>query len=227
MENKQFSLIEIFTSLKRGIPLLFLMTFLGITVAATLTFLCFKPQYEATTQLLINRAQTSEQTNAYQETQTDLQLMNTYTAIAKSDVILEAVIDNLELPMDAKDLKKSLVISSEENSKVMNITVRNEDPVVVTKITNTLADVFIQKIPSLLAVENVQILSKSELQKNLDPVSPNIPLNFIIGAILGLIFGIFIIFIRQFIDQRFKTEKEVEDFLQLPVLGTIHKMKQK
>lgn len=227
MENKQFSLIEIFTSLKRGIPLLFLMTFFGITVAAMLTFLYFKPQYEATTQLLINRAQTSEQTNAYQETQTDLQLMNTYTAIAKSDVILEAVIDKLDLPMDTKELKKSLVISSEENSKVMNISVRNEDPVVVTQMANTLADVFIQKIPSLLAVENVQILSKSELQKNLKPVSPNVPLNFIIGAILGFIFGIFIIFIKQFVDQRFKTEKEVEDFLQLPVLGTIHKMKQK
>ncbi len=109
----------------------------------------------------------------------------------------------------------------------MNISVRNEDPVVVTQMANTLADVFIQKIPSLLAVENVQILSKSELQKNLKPVSPNVPLNFIIGAILGFIFGIFIIFIKQFVDQRFKTEKEVEDFLQLPVLGTIHKMKQK
>lgn len=55
------------------------------------------------------------------------------------------------------------------------------------------------------------------------PSSPNVSLNLILGAVVGLIFGIGIAFFLEYLDTSVKTLEDVERYLQIPVLAVIPK----
>ncbi len=55
------------------------------------------------------------------------------------------------------------------------------------------------------------------------PSSPNVTLNLILGAVIGLIFGIGIAFFLEYLDTSVKTLEDVERYLQVPVLAVIPK----
>ena len=55
------------------------------------------------------------------------------------------------------------------------------------------------------------------------PVSPKVTLNLILGAVVGLIFGIAIAFFLEYVDTSVKSLEDVEKFLQVAVLAVIPK----
>lgn len=57
----------------------------------------------------------------------------------------------------------------------------------------------------------------------LNPVSPKVTLNLVLGAVVGLVFGIAIAFFLEYIDTSVKSLEDVERFLQVPVLAVIPK----
>ncbi|MGB0774507.1 MAG: polysaccharide biosynthesis tyrosine autokinase, partial [Akkermansiaceae bacterium] len=68
---------------------------------------------------------------------------------------------------------------------------------------------------------NITVHEKPEL--GMSPVSPNVPLNLILGAVVGLIFGVGIAFCLEYLDTSVKSLEDVERFLQVPVLAVIPK----
>ncbi len=54
-------------------------------------------------------------------------------------------------------------------------------------------------------------------------VSPNVTLNLVLGAVVGLIFGVGIAFFLEYLDTSVKTLEDVERYLQVPVLAVIPK----
>ena len=56
-------------------------------------------------------------------------------------------------------------------------------------------------------------------------VSPKTSVNLIIGLFVGLVLAIFIIALKEMLDKRIKSEEDVERELNVPVLGSIPKLK--
>jgi len=74
-----------------------------------------------------------------------------------------------------------------------------------------------RKIPGeSVEVHDPPIISNS-------PVSPNVTLNLVLGAVVGLIFGVGIAFFLEYLDTSVKTLEDVERYLQVPVLAVIPK----
>lgn len=55
------------------------------------------------------------------------------------------------------------------------------------------------------------------------PVSPNVTLNLMLGAVVGLIFGVGIAFFLEYLDTSVKSLEDVERYLHVPVLAVIPK----
>lgn len=55
------------------------------------------------------------------------------------------------------------------------------------------------------------------------PVSPNVTLNLVLGAVVGLVFGVGIAFFLEYLDTSVKSLEDVELYLQVPVLAVIPK----
>ncbi len=56
-----------------------------------------------------------------------------------------------------------------------------------------------------------------------NPVSPNVRMNLILGAAIGLVFGVGIAFLLEYLDTSVKSLEDVERYLQVPVLAVIPK----
>lgn len=55
------------------------------------------------------------------------------------------------------------------------------------------------------------------------PVSPNVTMNLVLGAVVGLVFGVGIAFFLEYLDTSVKSLEDVERYLQVPVLAVIPK----
>jgi len=81
------------------------------------------------------------------------------------------------------------------------------------QITETIA----RRMPAEIVVMHDQPMISDS------PVSPNVSLNLILGAVVGLIFGVSIAFFLEYLDTSVKSLEDVERYLQVPVLAVIPK----
>lgn len=194
---------------------------LSIGIAIGISLYLLTPLYQANTQILVNQNSGPEEVYSWQTTETDLRLINTYNVIITSPVILTPVIEELKLNMTPGQLMNQISVSSESESKVVNIGVLNSDPELAVNISNTVAEVFKEQIPKLMSVDNITILSVAKLSDIPNPVKPNKTLNIAIGAIIGFMLGIGVAILLEILDATVKNESDIEELIGLPVIGVV------
>ena len=69
--------------------------------------------------------------------------------------------------------------------------------------------------------ESIVVHEEPQISQN--PVSPNVTLNLVLGAVVGMIFGVGIAFFLEYLDTSVKSLEDVERYLQVPVLAVIPK----
>lgn len=212
---------KIFKTLRKRMALIAMLTALAIAITGVISFVVLTPIYQASTQILINQEKVDATALNPANIQTDLQLINTYNVIIKSAAILDKVIEELDLTTTSNVLNEQITVNSEQNSQVVNITVQDQSPKLAVDIANTVASVFQEDIKPLMSVDNVNILVAAKLPENPSPVKPNPVLNMAIAAVVGLMLGLGIAFLLEYLDTSIKSEQDVEDSLGLPILGLI------
>lgn len=219
--EETISLQDLFKTLRKRMSLIALMTIVAITVSGLISFIFLTPIYQASTQILVNQEKVEATQFNTQNIQADLQIINTYNVIIKSPAILSKVIDELNLDTSTTALNNQITVNSAQNSQVVNIAVEDPSPGQAVDIANTIASVFQTEIKVLMNVDNVNILAPAELPENPSPVKPNPVLNMAIAAVVGLMAGVGVAFLLEYLDTTIKTEQDLEDLLQLPMLGLI------
>ncbi|MEX6381078.1 Wzz/FepE/Etk N-terminal domain-containing protein [Staphylococcus saprophyticus] len=213
-------LSKILGILRKNLKLLIILPLLGLVISAIISFFFLDAKYQASTQVLVNQKESDSQMLA-QEVQSNIQLVNTYAEIVKSPRILEKVAKELNGNYSASEILNMISVSNEAESQVLNIDVESKSSNDSEKIANKIADVFSKEVPDIMSVDNVSILSKANETGH--KVGPKPLINIVMGIIVGLIISILIIFIKELFDKRIKSEEDVENELELPVLGSIQK----
>lgn len=218
------SLRELMETLKKRMKLILFIMLTAIIVSGGVSFFLLTPIYQSSTQLLVNQSKSDQPAYNPGEIQTNLQLINTYNVIMKSPAILEKVISDLDLKMNATELNSKLTVSSENESQVINLSVQDTDPYKAAEIANKTAEVFQKEIVKIMNVDNVSVLAKAEVGESQSPIKPKPLLNIAIAMVVGLMVGVGLAFLLEFLDNTIKTEQEVEKLLGVPVLGSITKI---
>src|SRR5699024_11337746 len=127
-----------------------------------------KPIYKSSTQIIVNQSKQddSEMQINSGTIRTNVELINTYNVIITSSAILDEVVETLELPYNASTLADKINVSSEEDSQVVTVAVKDADPYEATNIANATVAVFQEVVVELMNVDNVKILSEAVTQEN-------------------------------------------------------------
>ncbi|MED3920230.1 Wzz/FepE/Etk N-terminal domain-containing protein [Priestia aryabhattai] len=223
--EETISLRELFAVLRKRLWLIVLITIIAAIVSAIISFFVLTPVYESKTQILVNQAKNDQQLYNTQTIQTNVQLINTYNDIITSPAILDKVIKELKLDASAASLSGQIQVTSAQDSQVAQIVVQDTSAKRAADIANTTASVFQKQVPELMNVDNVKVLSKAALGENPSPVKPQPLMNVAIAIVVGLMVGVGLSFLLEYLDNTLKTEQDIENILELPVMGVITTIK--
>ncbi|MDM5313182.1 YveK family protein [Peribacillus frigoritolerans] len=223
--EETISITDIFKTLKKRWKLIMLLTLIAALISGSLSYFLLTPIYQSSTQILVNQKQSENQLDSTQ-IRSNIDMINTFSVIIKSPAILEKVIEELELGQSVDQLSQKITINSQENSQVFSLTVQDSNPTKAVEIANTVSSIFQKEIKDIMKVDNVSILAKAEIKENPTPVKPNPLLNIAIAVVVGLMAGIGLAFLLEYLDNTIKDEDDIERLLDLPLLGSIQKISQ-
>ena len=180
------------------------------------------PMYKSSTTVILGSNQ--EGTGI---TQSDISINNnlvsTYAEIIKSRRVLEQVKKELNESYTYKELASEISVSSINNTQIIKITVEDNNALNAKIIANLVAKVFTVEVPELYNLDNVHILDVA-IEED-EPYNINVAKSSIIGGVLGLVLSSGIFFVIYYFDRTAKSVEQVEEVLQMPILGSVEETK--
>lgn len=211
---------------------LWIIILLPLVAAGTSAFVSFhimKPVYEANSTLYVidkNRdtdSSDSAEDISYNEIYVGGALVKDYTELVKSRTVTSSVIQELELEdITPAQLAGMIRVSSKNDTRIIEISVSDNDPERAMEITNAVCDVFIEKVGELMQIENVNIVDPAV--QPTEPVKPRPMINIAIALFTGIFMAAGIIFLMEYLDDTIKTNEDVERYLNIPVLANIPRL---
>ena len=178
------------------------------------------PEYNSMGTLYINTQteQKSEDVNASALNNAKV-LMPTYIEILKSKPFLELVCEDIDDKYTFKEMEKFIEIEAVEDTNLININVDTTDAhdsyLICTSIVNNAFDEIIRVFEG----GSVKLINSPE--ESLSALPTNSYKKGIIGALIGAIVAMLIIFLINLFDTRVKSSEELKNKYNLPILGEV------
>lgn len=215
-ENETIDLKEIIQIVKKYIVLIMVVPVVFAIIGAIVSIYLIDPVYESSTTLIVN--QNNNSTEAINKGDVDLSksLIYTYAEMAKSNTVLDNTKNRLNIDSIGAD---TISVSPVRDTQILKIAVRNNDPILATDIANTLVEEFTLEIARITKSENVAVVDFAKVPKN--PIKPNKLMNTVIAGMLGGMLILFVVFLKEYLDNTIKTERDIEKYLGISIIGTI------
>lgn len=179
-----------------------------------------KPEYTSTTRIyVVNRNQGDKPGLTNQDLQAGSYLVKDYREIILSQDVLEKVVAEQNLNIDAKTLARKVRVTVPADTRIVSISVRDGVPEEASRIANALREVAADKIIAVTRVSDVTTLE--EARPALSPSSPNIRRNTILGVGAGAGLIIFVVLLVELLDDRVKRPEDIEEVMHISLLGVI------
>ena len=182
------------------------------------TMLFITPKYESTTKIMVlNKQDNNTLTSA--DMQTSTQLTKDYAELIQSRTVLEGVIAQLNLDMTYKEMLNKVSVETSSDSRIVSISVTDEDPYTASEIANAVRDMAAEHIQSVMDIEAVNVVDTANIPN--EKASPSLAKNGVIVGLLGVIIAMAAVIIIYLTNDTIKVEEDVERYLGLSVLGSI------
>lgn len=217
---EEINIKEYFQYLKKYIAAFVVVAILAVSGIIAYDILIKKPVYQASATVVIAKSDGADGTAvSINEINASQKLANTYSEIAKSELVLNRVNDELDLGMSSKELSKGVSIKPITDTSIIGIAVKDQNATRSATIANGIAKVFAEEIAKIYKLENV-----SQLSVATTPSSPsnNTMTRDIMLAMAVAVLGVAgFAFLRFYLDDTIKHTDDVEKTIGLPVVGSI------
>jgi capsular polysaccharide biosynthesis protein len=135
---------------------------------------------------------TNNPESTYQSLQSSEMLVSDFIYMIKSSTIL----NDLEKEFKTADIYSNTTITQQPDTRIIDITVKNEDKETAVKIADTLAEEFKAKTHKILNLDTVNIIGDAD--NNVHENKKSKYYTIFISTFLGLFTGLFIIYLISF-----------------------------
>jgi capsular polysaccharide biosynthesis protein len=224
VEDQLINLEELFEALRKRWLMIVSIALIATIISAILSFFIIKPKYEATTKVFIGKDESGDQSYSQSDVLMYQNLMKTYSETIKTKDLITRGLDGTNLNINPLDVLKNLTVVTVTDTQILEIKYKSDDPQVAKTVIEVVSEEFIKTSKELVPNGNIQIIEAVELPEN--PISPNKGRNIGITLLLGLMTGVGIAILLEFLDNTFKNKEQVELELDVPVIGLIPKVRE-
>lgn len=180
-----------------------------------------KNVYQTSCMMIIGNdiSSSSSGTLNYDDYNLNVDLVNSYRVLCKTNSILQKVLDKTKLQLTVSELASEITVNSENNTELISITVENSNALTAEIIANSVAEVFESEIPIIMKVNNVQIVDYARIPTS--PTSPNRKFIVLLSLFGCILFCSLVIAAREYLDFTVKSEDQLESIAECPVLASV------
>lgn len=172
-----------------------------------------EPEYEAVAKLIVHAASDSDSIETYKE------IMLTPAILAP------AAARYAELGLTAEELGARVTVGTSDKSQVMQITALASSPDEAAAIVRAVATTFQEEIPFIMKVDSVTMLSGNGNSNPPRDVSASLSSMIAIALALSVIVSVGLILLREYFDDKLRTEEDIASLFGKPALGSVARIR--
>ena len=219
MEEQVISISEIIDAVKKRWKIIALCTLIATLVSGIFNFFIIAPTYEASTKVFIGKEESSVENYNYNDITMYQKLLKTYSELIKTKDLINRSITNSEYELEVEDVLNNVSVTTVADTQMIQIAYKSTSPNIAKNMLENITNEFITTAQELVPNGNVRVLETVELPE--EPVAPNKKMNIAIAFILGMMVGLGIVFLLEYLDNTYKNKEQLEKDLDIPVLGII------
>jgi capsular exopolysaccharide synthesis family protein len=216
---------EFLATLRRQWATILVLSIIGAIAGFSLAR--FTPEsFQATSSVFVSAQRGDTSAELVQGSTFTQNIVQSYAELASMPVVLEPVIERLDLDVTPPVLARSISAQTPLNTFIIEITVTDNSPEASAKIANAVSDELataVQRI-SPKSANNAPVVTLQNVARAPVPrvrSAPNTPLMVVTGLGIGLALGYGFVLLREVLDTRIRSEKDLQRVGETPLLGLI------
>lgn len=225
---EEINIKDFFIYLKRYIWAFIFFVILAVGGVVIYNTVFKEPIYQAQTTVVIAKSDAAIEggtAGTLSDVNASQKLVTTYGEIAKSELVLNQVIENLGLNISVKELSRNLSIQPVDDTSILSIKVKDSSARLAASIANEIAEVFSAEVASIYNIENVKQLSVASVPET--PANNTMMRDVMLAAAVAILGVAGFAFVRFYLDDTVKHGDDAEKMIGLPVTGLILKNEMK
>ncbi|MCI2266967.1 polysaccharide biosynthesis tyrosine autokinase [Sediminivirga luteola] len=198
---------------------------LGTAVAALLSVLQ-TPQYQSTVRVFVSTVSEGSAAELQQGSAFTQQRVTTYADLVSTPSVLAPVAAELGMPDGVEALAGKVTGAAQANTTLVEVSATDEDPVRAADIANAVSASLTEVVEDIETTAGsetspVKLTVVQEAVPSDSPVSPRLPVNLAAGLVIGLALGFGGAVLREILDTRVRSERDVAALTDVPVIGGV------
>ena len=226
--KEEVNLIKIFEIILRLWWIVLIFAIVGSVISYSISTFLITPEYTSTARVYVAGRDRAEGAGVnINDITGDQRLVATYVEFFSSNAFLDDVADDYnakysdENPITGKEIKSGLVMSSANETQLMQIEYTDISPMRAQAVIEILLDESNAQREITRFMDGCKVVVSVPANLPTSPSAPNTEQNTFIGMFLGVVLGIAVIFLKELLDMRIKDVDDLKMRYPQPVLGII------
>ena len=213
----EIDLWELFLEFRKHILGIVLAGLIGGILGFGISKIAITPTYTSTSMIYVMGSENIISSLA--DLQIGAQLTQDYKVLVTSRSVMEKVVDELGLDFDYKRLRRKIGLNNPNNTRILQISVTDTDPVRAKRITDSVAKCASEYIAEIMEQDPPKIIEYGEIPTQ--KTAPSNTKNGLIGALLGVLCVMGFLTINVLMNDSVKTEDDIRRAIGSSVLAVV------
>lgn len=184
-------------------------------------------QYSSQTQFFVSVSGAADNTALQQGSTFTQERVKSYAQLMKTPKALDPVVAELDDGTTTSELAQRITVTTPPDTVLLEVAVQDTSAKKAQRIATAIGETFPEVVsqiekPSGKASSPIKVSLVRPAQTNESPVSPNPIRNLGLGVVIGLLLGFGLALIRHLLDSTVRTNEDVEEITEEPVIGAVH-----
>lgn len=217
MEKGNLNIEELFYAIKKRIVFIVIITCAFTAIGFFIVNRNLQVKYRATAKIFAGKTEEIQSTYSSKELSEHKELLDAYVDIVNTDNFYNRVLSTYGIAKSTSAVKGAVSFTQLSSAPILQISYTSTNQAEAMAIVTAVANEFGTEVQSFILNTHIKVIEEAKFVT----IVPNKMRVVIIAFMCGLISSLGVVFILDYLDKSIRNKEELEELLNIPVLGEI------